>query len=105
MVDPRSLTVDACLAAVSDAGLTPDDIDGPSTYPGGVGMGMRANHYLHRNGASCEMLGRIALNGRANAAQLRHEAGERQVAGARTAVVTSGGGTPSGVLLLRRDQT
>jgi acetyl-CoA acetyltransferase/uncharacterized OB-fold protein len=38
-------------------------------------------------------------------AQLRHEAGERQVAGARTAVVTSGGGTPSGVLLLRRDQT
>jgi acetyl-CoA acetyltransferase/uncharacterized OB-fold protein len=35
-------------------------------------------------------------------AQLRHEAGERQVAGARTAVVTSGGGTPSGVLLLQR---
>jgi acetyl-CoA acetyltransferase/uncharacterized OB-fold protein len=36
-------------------------------------------------------------------AQLRHEAGQRQVAGARTAVVTSGGGTPSGVLLLQRD--
>jgi acetyl-CoA acetyltransferase/uncharacterized OB-fold protein len=36
-------------------------------------------------------------------AQLRHEAGARQVAGARTAVVTSGGGTPSGVLLLQRD--
>jgi acetyl-CoA acetyltransferase/uncharacterized OB-fold protein len=36
-------------------------------------------------------------------AQLRHEAGERQVADARTAVVTSGGGTPSGVLLLRSD--
>ena len=36
-------------------------------------------------------------------AQLRHEAGERQVIGARTAVVTSGGGTPSGVLLLRND--
>jgi len=35
--------------------------------------------------------------------QLRHDAGERQVAGARTAVVTSGGGTPSGVLLLRRN--
>jgi len=35
--------------------------------------------------------------------QLRGEAGERQVAGARTAVVTSGGGTPSGVLLLRSD--
>jgi hypothetical protein len=36
-------------------------------------------------------------------AQLRHEAGERQVPGARTAVVTTGGGTPSGVMLLRRD--
>lgn len=35
--------------------------------------------------------------------QLRHDAGERQVAGARTAVVTSGGGTPSGVFLLQRD--
>jgi acetyl-CoA acetyltransferase len=35
--------------------------------------------------------------------QLRHEAGERQVRGASTAVVTSGGGTPSGVLLLQRD--
>lgn len=37
--------------------------------------------------------------------QLRHEAGDRQVQGAETAVVTSGGGTPSGVLLLRRDGT
>jgi acetyl-CoA acetyltransferase len=36
--------------------------------------------------------------------QLRHDAGERQVAGARTAVVTSGGGTPSGVLLLQRQE-
>ena len=35
--------------------------------------------------------------------QLRHEAGDRQVADATTAVVTSGGGTPSGVLLLQRD--
>ena len=34
-------------------------------------------------------------------AQLRGEADERQVADARTAVVTSGGGTPSGVLLLQ----
>ena len=33
MVDPLSLTVDACLAAVADAGLTLDDIDGLSTYP------------------------------------------------------------------------
>ncbi len=35
--------------------------------------------------------------------QLRHDAGDRQVPGARTAVVTSGGGTPSSVLLLRSD--
>ncbi|WP_194830157.1 OB-fold domain-containing protein [Nocardia sp. XZ_19_231] len=34
MVDPVSLTVDACLAAVRDAGLELDDIDGLSTYPG-----------------------------------------------------------------------
>ncbi len=37
-------------------------------------------------------------------AQLRHQAGDRQVPDARTAVVTSGGGTPSGVLLLRNDR-
>jgi acetyl-CoA acetyltransferase len=36
-------------------------------------------------------------------AQLRHEAGERQVAGARTAVVATGGGVPSGVFLMQRD--
>jgi acetyl-CoA acetyltransferase/uncharacterized OB-fold protein len=40
MVDPLSLTVDACLGAIADAGLTLDDIDGLSTYPGAVGMGM-----------------------------------------------------------------
>jgi acetyl-CoA acetyltransferase/uncharacterized OB-fold protein len=40
MVDPLSLTVDACLAAIADAGLAPEDIDGLSTYPGPVGMGM-----------------------------------------------------------------
>jgi acetyl-CoA acetyltransferase len=35
--------------------------------------------------------------------QLRGEAGERQVADARVAVVSSGGLTPAGVMLLRRD--
>ena len=35
--------------------------------------------------------------------QLRHEAGERQVRDAKTAVVSTGGGTPSGVLLLQRN--
>ena len=40
MVDPLSLTIDASLAAIADAGLAPEDIDGLSTYPGAVGMGM-----------------------------------------------------------------
>ena len=32
--DPLELTLDACLAAIEDAGLTTKDIDGISTYPG-----------------------------------------------------------------------
>ena len=40
MVDPLSMTVDACLQAVADAGLRLDDIDGLSTYPGGAVGGM-----------------------------------------------------------------
>jgi acetyl-CoA acetyltransferase len=36
--DPLELTLDACLAAVDDAGLTLADIDGLSTYPGGMGV-------------------------------------------------------------------
>ena len=40
MVNPLSLTVDASLSAVSDAGLTLSDIDGLSTYPGAAAMGM-----------------------------------------------------------------
>jgi acetyl-CoA acetyltransferase/uncharacterized OB-fold protein len=40
MRDPLSLTVDACLAAIEDAGLKPEDIDGLSTYPSGSGGGM-----------------------------------------------------------------
>lgn len=42
MVDPLSLTIEACLKAIEDAGLTPEDIDGYATYPGGgleYGMG------------------------------------------------------------------
>jgi acetyl-CoA acetyltransferase/uncharacterized OB-fold protein len=40
MVDPLSLTVDACTRAVADAGLSLEDIDGLSTYPGSAGAGM-----------------------------------------------------------------
>lgn len=32
--DPLELTLDACIAAITDAGLTTADIDGISTYPG-----------------------------------------------------------------------
>lgn len=39
MVPPLQLTVQACEAAVADAGLTLDDIDGLSTYPGGGNLG------------------------------------------------------------------
>jgi acetyl-CoA acetyltransferase len=34
--DPLELTLDACLAAIEDAGLTTADIDGIATYPGGL---------------------------------------------------------------------
>ncbi len=37
--DPLELTLDACLAAIEHAGLTVDDIDGLSTYPGGAMAG------------------------------------------------------------------
>ncbi|MDT5126770.1 MAG: hypothetical protein QOH54_2414, partial [Mycobacterium sp.] len=40
MVDPLSLTVTACLRAVADAGLNLTDIDGLTTYPGGLAGGM-----------------------------------------------------------------
>ena len=40
MREPISLTVDAALAAIADAGLKPEDIDGLATYPGGRGGGM-----------------------------------------------------------------
>jgi len=34
-----ALTVDACLAAIADAGLRPEEVDGLATYPGGVANG------------------------------------------------------------------
>lgn len=38
--DPLVLTADACLAAIRDAGLTPADIDGLTTYPGSTQPGL-----------------------------------------------------------------
>jgi len=37
--DPQALTVEACVAAVEDAGLRLEDIDGLSTYPGAMSAG------------------------------------------------------------------
>ena len=37
--DPLGLTAEACLAAVADAGLRLDEIDGVSTYPGAQSAG------------------------------------------------------------------
>lgn len=39
MTNPLSLTIDACQQAIADAGLTPADIDGLSTYPGAGNVG------------------------------------------------------------------
>jgi acetyl-CoA acetyltransferase len=36
--DPLDLTLDACLAAIEDAGLAREDIDGLATYPGNLPM-------------------------------------------------------------------
>ena len=41
--DPLDLTLDACLEAIDDAGLTRDDIDGIATYPGQHGHAARAS--------------------------------------------------------------
>lgn len=39
MAPPLALTVQACAAAIADAGLTYSDIDGLSTYPGAINVG------------------------------------------------------------------
>jgi len=36
--DPLELTLDACLAAIEDAGLAREDIDGIATYPGAMSL-------------------------------------------------------------------
>ena len=57
MVPPLSLTIDACEAAVADAGLTFDDIDGLSTYPG-LDIGGHGRRRGHRAGGCARACGR-----------------------------------------------
>ena len=52
------LTIDAALAAIADAGLTPADIDGIATYPGAGGSRRRLLRSGHPRGA-----GRAAAGG------------------------------------------
>ena len=37
--EPLALAIDACMAAIRDAGLSPRDIDGATSYPGGSTLG------------------------------------------------------------------
>jgi acetyl-CoA acetyltransferase len=111
-------------------GLTPDDVDVALLYDGftfnavswleGLGFcGPGEAAGFVGDGSAIALGGKLPLNphgGQLSAGrlhgygfvreailQLRGEAAARQVDGARVAVVTAGGGVPSGVLLLRTD--
>jgi acetyl-CoA acetyltransferase/uncharacterized OB-fold protein len=55
MRPPLGLTIEACRAAVTDAGLTLDDIDGLATYPGMAGGG-------HSEGGASPLIEALRLN-------------------------------------------
>ena len=58
--------------------------------------GVRGGHCRRRHGRDEDVL-------RVNPAhRVRHDAGERQIADAKTAIVGTGGGTPSSVIILQR---
>ncbi|MQY27813.1 thiolase C-terminal domain-containing protein [Nocardia aurantia] len=126
--EPQVLGQSAHLWSRTD--LRPDDVDLALLYDGFTfnavswleGLGFcgfgEAQDWLDE-GRSIAPGGRLPLNphggqlseGRTHGfgflyeavAQLRHEAGDRQVPHVRTAVVSTGGGTPSGVFLMQRD--
>ena len=127
---PKMASVEAAAQMWSRTDLTPKDLDVAELYDGFTfnavswlealgfcGLGEAAD-FLD-GGATIALDGKLPLNthggqlsaGRTHGfgflaeamAQLRGEAADRQVDGAQVAVVTTGGGTPGGALLLRRD--
>ena len=58
--DPLELTLDACLAAIADAGLEPGDIDGLATYPGGMAPARGFSFTWHRLARTLVISKRIA---------------------------------------------
>jgi acetyl-CoA acetyltransferase len=59
--DPLALTADACLAAIEDAGLTREDIDGVATYPGQM-LGMTAPGFSGAGVTEVQEMLRLELN-------------------------------------------
>lgn len=59
--DPLALTAEACLAAIEDAGLTREDIDGVATYPGQM-LGMTAPGFSGAGVTEVQEMLRLELN-------------------------------------------
>ena len=66
-VPPLGLTVDACRAAVADAGLTMADIDGLATYPGTPPMGGHSEGGVTRAGGGAAVAAHLVQRGRGHA--------------------------------------
>ncbi len=77
MVPPLSLTIDACLAALDDAGLSIEDIDGLATYPGG---GMASSGHSEGGITAVEEALRIRPTWHLGAAETPGQAGPIQAA-------------------------
>jgi acetyl-CoA acetyltransferase len=91
------------LCWLEDLGFCAKGEGGPFVADGHIALGSRIPVNTHGGSLSGGRLHAISHVVEC-VQQLRGEAGERQVADARTGIVTSGGGTMAGALLLRRDQ-
>ena len=83
--DPLALTVDACLAAIEDAGLSREQIDGLSTYPGAM-LGPGAPGFSGAGVVDVQEALRLNLNWFAGGAELPGQLGS--VVNACAAVAT-----------------